>query len=165
MDITVGGASSDSYATLAEASSYLSLQPGRKKVKWLALSDASRESLLIIAAQAMEQFRYHGEKAATTQALAFPRAADTRDDGATYFIRSGVKYAQIEIALSMAEADQVDLPENVTSFTIGSYSAQIAAGAMNLIPQTAMRWLMPMVSRIGRVVHNDDGATTTGIFG
>lgn len=164
MDTTVGGANADSYATLAEAAAYLDVQPGRKKTRWTALTDPQREAALLMATQAIESMRFHGVKSTTTQALAFPRTVDTHDSGVTYFIPPNVKYAQIETALSVVESDQVDMPENLTGYTIGSYSAQLAGVIQGLLPPTAMRWLRPFVSQLGRIVSSISTTSSSDPF-
>ena len=161
IDTTVAGAASDSYATVAEADSYLALQRGRNISKWTALTTTQKEDTLKLAAVAVDQLRFFDDPSTTTQALEFPRVADYKTVGGvtTYFIQPGVKYGQIETALHMVTSNSSDTAENVTSFSIGSYS-ESRNGTIGLIPDAAMKWLTPFVSRIGNVFRTTVDSTS-----
>ena len=152
IDTTVAGAAADSYATVAEADSYLALQRGRNISKWTSLTTTQKEDTLKLAAVAVDQLRFFDDPSTTTQALEFPRVADYKTVGGvtTYFIQPGVKYGQIETALHIASTNSGDTADNITSFSIGSFSASMN-GRVGLIPDAAMKWLTPFVSRIGNV--------------
>lgn len=138
LDVTVGGASSDSYATVAEADAYLAARPGFDATAWTALDDADKELRLQLAAQVLDtKLKFRGVRACKTQALAWPRLfpgdplyvetdsagglgqvwADwvTLEDYATLVgetlpgIPAGVKKAQIEIAFQVVHSHLLTL--------------------------------------------------------
>lgn len=72
LDTTVGGASSDSYATIEDADTYFAGHP--KGAEWEALEEAKKERLLRMAAQWMQQKNWQGCRTSMDQALAWPRS-------------------------------------------------------------------------------------------
>jgi len=95
---TVGGASSDSYVSLADADTYFASGSHLQSAVWAAMNDTQQETALRTAARDLDRLRYFGRKAATTQALEWPRVyrglwfADT--------IPTAIKQAQMEQALA-----------------------------------------------------------------
>lgn len=76
LDATVGGASANTYTTLAEADAYFLM---RGNVEWAAALGPDREAALVRATFAMDakwNGKWAGTKAAGTQRLAWPRVAD-----------------------------------------------------------------------------------------
>ena len=75
---TAGAVDANAYATRDEA---VAIFAGRQSSRaWASASDAKRDVALIEATAELEQrFTWRGEKAASTQALAFPRIGLTRD--------------------------------------------------------------------------------------
>lgn len=105
LDATVGGAASDTYATLAEAETYVSSQYLNPTVKsnWDGLADLAKESLLKRATQLLDRHVvWLGEIFGDVQALSWPRACATdrhgRDVESTV-VPAFVKEFQIEVAL------------------------------------------------------------------
>lgn len=72
---TVGAADADSYATLAEAASYLATRAVEFDLTdWNQLSDAEKERRMKLAAMILDScHRFRGVKCCKTQALLFPR--------------------------------------------------------------------------------------------
>lgn len=97
LDATVGGSSSNSYATVAEADAYFA--DLLTSAAWTAVSDKS--AALVSATRLFELFQFHGEPLTTTQALAFPRVLYPLHDGSA--IPNEVKEALFEAALSLAQ--------------------------------------------------------------
>jgi hypothetical protein len=102
IDATVGGASANSYATLAEATAYFAT---RLYVDdWIdAASDTIREQALIMAAREIDRDDYIGYRVSDTQALKWPRSAAQKPDSFSYYdtdeIPQLIKTAQFEWAL------------------------------------------------------------------
>jgi hypothetical protein len=71
LDATVGGTTSNSYATLAEAQAYMATH--MYGGAWLELDEEVQEQTLMMATRQLEQLCYLGTKATAEQALKFPR--------------------------------------------------------------------------------------------
>lgn len=103
---TPGGATSNSYGTLAEAILYFSTQHPIPE-KWVLAQSFERENALLTAAQDMDgRIDYVGDKATTTQSMEWPRIInDTYEWISDEFpfanneIPLKLKYAQFEWAL------------------------------------------------------------------
>lgn len=129
---TVGDASANSYVTRAEADSYFDGYPSASVTAWTSASDDDKDRFLITATRNLENLRYWGEKAASTQALSFPRNLQPN----TAIIPPEVINAQLaealEVAKNPAGAASVNeaLAKGITAETIGSTSRTFgAAGA------------------------------------
>jgi len=138
LDVTVGGAGSDSYATVAEADAYLAVRPGFDVTAWSELDEGDKELRLQLATQVLDtKLKFRGVRACKTQALAWPRLfpgdplyaetdaagglgqvwADwtTLEDYAelvavdTPEVPTGVKKAQIEIAFQVVHSHLLTL--------------------------------------------------------
>ena len=73
-----GAVDANAYATRDQAVAIFDARPGTSA--WSAANDAKRDAALIEAtAEFGQRFTWRGEKAETTQALAFPRTGLTRD--------------------------------------------------------------------------------------
>jgi hypothetical protein len=110
---TVGGASSNSYATLAEAETYME---GRLNGStWDADTDDNKNRALVEAARELQVLRWTGTRVDTTQALAWPRqwAVDVDDPNGDYYatteVPQRVKDAQMELAFQFIKAGTTDL--------------------------------------------------------
>jgi len=156
LDTTIAGAASDSYATLAEATGYLALQPNRKHVRWDAMDNTTRESLMRLAALSMDGIaRFHGLQWDLNQARQFPRNYQINPQTSNVYIHPNLKYAQIEMAIWLSDSPAlIDAPDNVTAMTIGSFSVSLDGQASDAVPNTVMRWLSPFISRVGVPIHN-----------
>ena len=164
---TVGGASSDSYATTAEAETYFLKRLGAEA--WNAStatygSDA-KEQALLAAMTFLESLNYLGSRASTTQALEWPRSGngrnrwlDTATTGlvdlrgrawASTVIPTPIKRAQYEMALSILQSPHV-LEHGLSD------GAELWAGALRInlktqnegataIPHTVLRELSGLV--------------------
>ena len=99
LDTTVGGANSDSYASVAEADTY---HAAYGNTAWAAIStSALKEAALRKAAQYIDTKAFLGIKTASTQALEWPRYNVIVDgyDVLSNAIPNGIKVAQMEAAL------------------------------------------------------------------
>jgi hypothetical protein len=123
IDATVGGASSNSYATLVEADAYFEDRIGYED--WPSYSDGRQESALILATQILEEERYIGQKLnLDTQALLWPRYNVVDSQGRWYptdAIPQKVKDAECELAFSILDKT-FSSPTASTSPTQGGLS-------------------------------------------
>ena len=75
---TPGAADANAFATRDQAVAIFAGRPGASA--WASANDVKRDAALIEATAELEQrFTWRGEKASTTQALAFPRTGLERD--------------------------------------------------------------------------------------
>ncbi len=81
---TVGSASANTFAALADADT-LADELWPVPVTWLAADENARARCLVQAARVMETLGYPGSPAATTQALAWPRAGVYKSNGSGEF--------------------------------------------------------------------------------
>lgn len=96
---TVGGASTNSYATVAEADSYLEAHSDFSD--WTVLAEAVKIKHLVQAARMIDQELFHGAKVSSTQSMRFPRTTQMNVDSYTVLtaIPPAVKNAQCEQAI------------------------------------------------------------------
>ena len=132
---TVGGDSSDSYATVAEADAYAE---AHGFADWADLDDEeSKEPALRKAAQWMDgkyRGQIKGRKTESTQALAFPREGCTDEDGNDIdsdVIPTAWKNAQMEAAIREALNSGVlfpDLERTTSSEKVGPIAVTYEPG-------------------------------------
>lgn len=114
LDPTVGGSTSDSYVTLAEADTYFEARS--PSTDWDAATDAEKESALKQAVRRLDVERFRGQtvnpptgtSSGTTQALAFPRYSVRSREGWTFLhtvIPEPVKRAQMELAYAILSGE------------------------------------------------------------
>ena len=104
LDATVGGESSNSYVTNAEAGLFYADRP--QSADWDALGSA-QDGWLILATDRLEQEKYQGERTDDDQALSFPRV-DVVVDGIEVdndVIPPEIKRAQMKYALILSGED------------------------------------------------------------
>jgi len=109
IDATVGGASANSYVTLATANTYFE---GRLNVTdWTGATDDNKNRALVSAARRLDQESYEGIRASSTQALQWPRDGLYDEDGNSIdedTIPQRVQDAQCELALYMLGEDLLE---------------------------------------------------------
>jgi hypothetical protein len=133
LDATVGGAASNSYATLAEADAYFA---DRVTGNWDG-SDTTKEQALIKATQYIDATygrSFSGIKNTQAQALAWPRYHSLDGDGYevnSLIIPTKIKYATIEAAKLIAGgADlQAELGRATRREKVGSLEVEYMEGA------------------------------------
>ena len=102
---TPGGATADSYATVAEADAYIAIRGFA--TAWPAL-EADKEKLLKWAALLMNTWVWLGSATTSTQALAWPRSSLYDPSGYALdenTIPAAIKNAQIEFAFQLKGSD------------------------------------------------------------
>ena len=147
IDATAGGASANSYITLAEADTFVEAMISSSDVsKWTTGNDDSRNRALAAAAQRLDRERFLGARATDTQALQWPRTGVRKPDtyvntyatgfpfriSDDYFtdteIPDQVKRAQIEMA--------VYLKNNVDGISLGGLEdfKNVKIGSLDVTP-------------------------------
>lgn len=143
LDTTIGGASSNSYVSVAEADSYFDARLNTEA--WTATSDNKTRALLM-AAQRLESENWIGSRVTTTQRLAWPRLYVQKVDGSGYGwgygyayrcqfgdvylsteIPQRVKDAQCELALSFLDGFDESGDEAMDSFTADGVSIKFSS--------------------------------------
>ncbi len=157
IDSTVGGASSNSYATVSDADTYFNERVGG--TEWAGSTD-QKERALITATRRLDQESYEGLKVSEGQALKWPRYWADNEDGTEYAenaIPTIVKYACYELALQY-EIDRGDSKtplldtglEEYTEAEVGSLkmtrNRSFSAGQL---PATVQRLLRPVITTAG----------------
>lgn len=173
IEATVGGESSNSYVTLAEAEAYFAER--LHSDAWAGASESDKEKALLTACRRLERLRYwDGNQPALTdprQALTFPRTRDVDADG-SYIIPQPVKDAQCEEALALlsrgAEQERRRSLQaaGVTSFSVEGLSESYAPGAVQqaLGSAEARTLLASLICRGGVIATSDrlEGEFTAG---
>lgn len=102
IDTTISGANANSYLTLAEAEAYFD---DRLNISaWQDTDADNRTRALLHAAQRLERENWLGDRATTTQRLAWPRIGVAKVDAEEYEsdeIPQQIKDAQCELALHL----------------------------------------------------------------
>ena len=160
IDTTVGGASSNSYNTAAEALTYFEAEPVFS-VTWSAFSSTRKDQELVLSTRAIDALPLLGDRIApTTQALAFPRTTQLWAlDWPSDVIPVPVMHAQLEIIKyrsNAADSTTGQVSRDINSFTLTDvFSVEfglLIATEINLIMggnwervQALMaEWLAPM---------------------
>jgi len=73
LTITNGGATSNSYISLADAATRITAAHSDSATAWTALTDAQKEFRLLFGVMVIDSLNLQGIKACTNQALMFPR--------------------------------------------------------------------------------------------
>ena len=151
---TVGGSTSNSYVTRAEADAYFQLGMHDKSLTWFQLDVEDKDQYLIKATLIIDSQKLRGSKYTTTatsgvpdQRLHFPRGQDY--DDSTEYIPIDVKLATYEQAIYLALAGgdttrQQLQAQGVTSVSVGDVSESYASDK----PTTGIGALAPMARQI-----------------
>jgi hypothetical protein len=168
LDATVGGASSNSYVTLAEANTYFADRlNSTANGDWtndstgVARTDAVKSAALITATRRIDEEMFQGLKASTTQALKWPRV-NVQDEDGLYFesdsIPERVKQATYICALELLKVDFIseDYLNNFAFFSAGNVQfkqfTQQSAGRLPAEVSRLLRFVM-MNAGGGRLVR------------
>lgn len=162
IDATVGGASANSYVTLAEANTYME---GRLNASsWETdATDDNKNRALVEAANELTMLNWLGERTDSTQALSWPRqwAYDPDSPIQDYYdstvVPQRVKDAQMELAFQAIKAGTTDI------FTMDStkgvkrkkidvieteYDSVRRPSGLSAYP-TVLRYIKPLLSSVG----------------
>jgi hypothetical protein len=126
LDATIGGTSSDSYITVADADTYHG--NNLNVTDWTGASTADKEKALKMSTRLMdERIDWIGEKNTDTQALRYPRAGVTTPDGysvETTELPTPITNACAEFAKYLIASDRTGdaSGKGITSVGVGSVS-------------------------------------------
>lgn len=133
----------DTYATLAEADTYVGgyyTTTEAEHIRWDLLSDTAKEVLLRRACLNMECAMFTGRKYAASQTLQFPRHNGGYDSEV-----AKIKNAQIEQALYLTDTSsnqRLELQkQGVKSYKIGNLQEVFGGAQVNAIGIKASNWL------------------------
>jgi len=102
IDATLGGASANSYVTLADADAYFETTPD--SASWDDKTNDQKNRALISATRWIDALSFYGDRCSETQALKWPRE-DYKVDGielACTLIPVGIEVATYELARALA---------------------------------------------------------------
>jgi len=106
LDVTVGGTTTQSYASVAEADAYLTFRGGT--AAWFLLTTTVKEQQLQWAGVLIDTLYFTGIKCSLLQAMEWPRFGIVDKNGyypPTTSIPQPVKNAQIEMAFQLVASD------------------------------------------------------------
>ena len=165
LDATVGGASSNSFGTRAEANTFFADRLYTST--WDDASDANKDKALITACSQICQLRFFGEKATSTQALPWPRLCVRNPDASAYSdlyfdsdeIPTKLKQAQFIYAHELLKSDSISENQmsglkRLSTGTIDLEFEPAMVQASGKIPAEAMRLLRGLVMTGGRVIRS-----------
>lgn len=167
---TVGGASSNSYLTVAAADTLFN-----NRLAVTAWTDASTDDkgrALIMATADIDALRLRGYKVDSAQALQFPRNCQ---DEATNTIPVAVQKATIEQALAILQnatnggrtEAQIKGAQGITQHRLGDFSESFGngagsgttgAGPVSGIHMEALKHLRGWITRSGRIIGRQETA-------
>jgi len=129
IDATVGGASSNSYITDAEALSLVAQMFPSGDSAWAAATAATREPYILEASYLLGMGQWKSRKNDTAQALRFPSTYMVNDAG-TLVIPTEVKRATAVLSFELyRDEDMISEPADVESVSIvGSASVKKGSG-------------------------------------
>jgi len=127
IDAEVGGANSNSYATLAEANTYFDARLHTSL--WTNADDDTKNKSLVMATRRIEQEKFYGDRASTTQRLKFPRTSIGYLDGVFLdnIIPEILKESVFELAIHLIGTDMSQVgvdTSNIEEASIGSISVK-----------------------------------------
>lgn len=114
LDVTVGGASANSFVTAAEMAAYMGTRLNASA--WLDADADTQRSALVEAGRELNVLGWAGRRTTVTQAMAWPRLYCPNPDapsGTTYYdddvVPQRVKDAQMELAWQLVRSADTDL--------------------------------------------------------
>src|SRR5215208_5039850 len=151
---TIGGSTSNSYCTLAEAEIYFADRIGKddngnwnKTSAGISRTDAEKSAALVTATRRIDEEQFRGFKVSTDQALKWPRVGVNDEDGipfSTTSIPERVKQAVYNTARELLRADFIDenYMGNFSYFSAGTVQIkQFSQTSAGKLPAEAMRLL------------------------
>ena len=148
IDATLGGASANSYVTLADADAYFETTPD--SATWTDKTNDQKNRALISATRWIDALSFYGNRCSTTQALKWPRKDYTVDgiDLACTLIPIGIEVATFELARALANDtdaitgstgttgiyDQVELGELKVKYNKTSQTSGVINNVFDVYP-------------------------------
>ena len=130
IDATVGGASSNSYVTPAEAEIYFEIRPGSEK--WDELDSDRKRAALIFATMLIDRETFWSRKNDSTQALKFPRGT-----AVSPIIPGKVKTAQMEETIDICNGNYVKRLDFIDLKEMGVRQSSVDETLIRMFPSFA----------------------------
>ena len=155
-DATAGAATSNSYATVAEADAYLAVRGDTST--WTALTLGQKESKLQWAALYLDTLTFKGTRSTSTQALQWPRIGVWDRDGFEVDgIPQALKNAQAEMAFQLIANDWTQGLGPVSNETLSVGSISLGPETHRPFPAAVLALLRPLLASVpgasGRLVR------------
>jgi hypothetical protein len=137
---TAGGASSNSYTSVASADTYL-LTESIGHADWEDEADADKEAALMTATREMERMSWKGTCSTTTQALEWPRTGVYDRKGNEYStstVPTAIQQACAELAFAILQSAAIDDGEDLSAFksiAIGDEKFELRDGHTDTLPK------------------------------
>lgn len=150
---TVGGASSNSYVTQAEATTYFGDR--LNSTEWTGATSADKDKALVTATRRIDEEQFVGEKVTAGQALKWPRSEAYDEDGNEFdsaAIPTRVKEATYITALELLKADFIaeNYLHNYSFLSTGTMQfKQFTQQSAGRLPADAMRLLRLVMTSAG----------------
>lgn len=147
LDSTLGGASANSYKSVADADAYFELT--NKATTWDAVTN--KDACLVQATRLIETYRFAGYRSESTQSLAWPRSGlYTRDNVKIEDdeIPSDIAFAQYELALHYSTGtSSIDDRDLTTEIKVGPITLknEVENGDSSDIETKLMSYLSPYI--------------------
>ena len=134
LDATVGGASANSYLTVAEADALADVDLGTYAKRWLLADVGDKERALIKASTQIDALVPRLARWSASQRLRFPLTADVDGVGVP-FLDQDVRWATfLQAAVVLANADKLDEAATRRARGMVSFSESDVSGAPSLDP-------------------------------
>jgi hypothetical protein len=151
---TAKGATSNSYALLAEATTYFEGRTGT--TLWNTATADTRNRALVEATNRIEQQDFYGSPTDSAQRLKWPRVGTYDADGRYWdqdVVPRVVQYAQFEVALALVTGDLEFKDSGLEGFNavrVGPLSVDINHGREpGALPKQALRYLRGLMVSAG----------------
>ncbi len=152
LDATVGGPSSNTYITLAEAEIYF--ESRLNSANWTAANDATKNQALAHATALLDREPFDGVKASSSQNLKFPRSGLVEDGGAvsTSIVPGCVKAAVCELALVLLGSDIQEHSElsKFKRLKVDVIDIEANSDISNSLPDSVMKAIAPFQTSVGQ---------------
>lgn len=153
IDATVGGASADSFISVADADTYHSDDQVHTDTAWSALTTAQKEAGLKMATRVIDGMTFIGIRVGTAQALSWPREF-AQFDGVyieSTIVPERIKWATAELANWLVAEDRAtpSAGNKIAEVEVGSLRVEFrntAAGIRSDMPDTVVQYLRPLVA-------------------
>lgn len=158
---TVGSASANSYITVATADDLANLYLGT--LNWTSASTDNKGRALIMATRYLDELSYIGERATSTQALAWPRSEAACGDWSftTSEIPQPIKQATFDLAeallgtstlLSSAGAGSAELIPGIPNANLKSATIDVLSVQFNTVQQAESKNALNVVPHLKQVL-------------
>lgn len=147
IDATVGGASSNSFITLARANELIHARPNHDA--WDSITDdEEKNAALVWATRILDAYKWLGYIASSDQALSFPRTGLYDNHGREFAgdaIPEWLEVATAELAFSVATDDRLtdNSIDGVSRVKIGSFEVQSATDISARVPSRVRTLFAP----------------------